>query len=201
MPADLIQTPANAFRFYDSTGVSAPAKSPSMNLGAASGILSIGSALAGMVGTYYSAESRKNNLHYQARMAEINGRISELAAQGEMLRGERAIADVTMRAGRVKSAARVAMAANGIDMGEGNAVEIQASTDLLKEMDVNTIRANAVRAAWGHRMNAVDASNQARSADASADGINPGSAAATSLLDSASSVAGSWYQLNRTGAV
>jgi hypothetical protein len=91
------------------------------------------------------------------------------------------------------------MAANGIDLGEGSAAEVLTSTDMIKEHDMQTIQANAVRAAWGHRMDATSLTNQARSSRAGADSTSALMAGTSSLLSSAGTIAGSWYSMNKNG--
>jgi hypothetical protein len=80
-------------------------------------------------------------------------------------------------------------------------VELQASTDIMKEIDANTLTANAARSAWGYRAQAVNFQNEALTQRATAKAIRPGMSAMSSLLGSAASVAGSWYDLNKSGAL
>lgn len=152
------------------------------------------------VGSYWSAQNTKITLEGQAALADINARISELGAQQELIKGEREVGQVTMRAGQLKSAQRTSMAANGIDLGEGNAAEIQASTDLMKEIDKNTVEANAVRSAWGYRTQGMNYQNEALVKRGSAGGISPGMSAFGSLIGSAGQVASTWYTMNKAGA-
>jgi hypothetical protein len=153
----------------------------------------IGGALSSAIGGYYSAQSQQSSLRFQADMAAINARIAELGAQSALNQGQQQVGALTLKAGQLKSSQRAAMAANGIDLGEGNAAEVQASTDIMKEIDANTLTANAVRSAWGYRTQSVNYQNEAALRSATADTISPFAAAATSLLGSAGSVANSWY--------
>jgi len=156
---------------------------------------------AGVVGSYWSAKSDKIIAEGQARIAEINARISEMGAQQELIRGNAEVGRLTMQAGRVKSAQRVALAANGVDLGVGNAAEIAASTEIMKEIDKNTITANAVRSAWGYRTQAMNYQNEAIGARAKAASISPGTAAFSSLLGGATQVADKWYGMKKAGAL
>ena len=65
----------------------------------------------------------------------------------------------------------------------------------------NTLTANAVRSAWGYRTQAVNFENEALTKRATAGAISPFGSAAGSLLGSAATVAGSWYSLNKVGAL
>lgn len=210
------------------------------------------SAGSGLVGGIYSAQSQKSSLEFQARMArinadiansnasvveafgqtnadmalatgEFNSTIAELGAQSALSAGQDQVAAQTLKAGQVKSSQRSAMAANGVDLGEGSAVDVQDTTDIIKEIDSRTLQANALRAAWGYRFQGMEAQMQASSQafnskaqatmqainlrtgaagaqvqagmkDATASTINPMMTGATSLLGSAPSIANAWFQ-------
>ena len=157
-------------------------------------------AVTSTIGAYSSAQSQRSTLLTQASIAESNARIAEMGAQSELLQGQREVGRLTLRAGQLKSRQRVALAANGVALGEGSAAELQASTDLMKEIDRNTVEANAVNAAWGRRTQATNFRNEARTARGTAGAINPLLSAGTTLLSGAGSVAQSWYALDKAGA-
>lgn len=161
------------------------------------GIGAIGSA----IGTYQQSKSLRSQLRYQAAIAEINQRLSESSAQQAMQQGQQQVAATTMRYGAVKSSQRAAMAANGVDLGVGSAAEVQASTDILKDIDKNTIEANAIRSAFGYRTQGAGFANQALMDRTSAGSISPASSGFSTLLGSATKVAESWYMLDKLGAL
>lgn len=161
--------------------------------------MNVGGLFASVAGSYFSAKSEKILAEGQARIAEINARISEMGAQQELIQGQREIGRMTLQAGQLKGRQRVAMAANGVDLGVGNAAEIAASTEILKEIDKNTLQANAVRSAWGYRTQAMNFQNEAIGARAKAASISPGTAAFSSLLTGATQVAEKWMAMNKTG--
>lgn len=156
------------------------------------------SSLAGMansaVGSYYSAQSKASTLNFQADMANLNAQMAERQAQNALYQGERQAGQVSMKYGQVKSSQRAAMAANGVDLGTGSAAEVQASTDISKEIDMNTIAANATRSAWGFKTQAVNYNNEALIGRASAGSISPFGYGFSSLLGGAGAVANSWYR-------
>lgn len=212
----------------------------------------VGGAATGLIGSYNSAQSQKSSLGFQANMArinadiannnantveafgktnadmalatgEFNSSIAELGAQSALAAGQNQIATQTMKAGQVKSSQRAAMAANGVDINQGSAAEVQDTTDIIKEIDTRTLQANALQAAWGYRAQGLEAkmqaSNQAFNAqaqatmqannlrtgavgdqaqaamkDVAASSIKPAWGAATSLLTSAPPVAESWFK-------
>ncbi len=171
------------------------------DFGKASMVGQVGGALSSIIGSFFAASAQKSALKFQAKMADTNARIAELGAQSTLMQGQSEVGRLTMRAGAIKSSQRASMAANGIDLGVGNAAELQASTDLMKEIDSNQITANAVRNAWGYKLSAVNSSNDALIKSATANSISPLSAAGSSLLGGASRVAQSWYAMNKSGAL
>jgi hypothetical protein len=169
----------------------------STQLAQASLAAQVGGAASSAIGSYYSAEANKATLQGQANVADINSRIAELGAQSALYQGQQQVGALTLKAGQLKSSQRTALAANGVDLGEGNAAELQASTDIMKEIDANTLTANAVRSAWGYRTQATNYQNEALMKRAGASSINSGMAVASSLLGSAGTVAESWYKYQR----
>lgn len=170
-------------------------------LGVGSLLLQFGGMASSAIGSYYSSATQKINLETQAYLAETNAKIAEIGAQSALYQGQQQVGALTMKAGQLKSKQRASMAANGIDLGVGNAAEIQASTDIMSQTDANTLEANAVRNAWERRTQAVNYQNEALTSRATASGVSPGGSMFSSLLGSAGSVASSWYSLNKAGAL
>lgn len=153
--------------------------------------------ISGAIGGFYSARMTKNQLDFEASMARINARMAELGARSAFEKGHKEVANLTMQAGQLKSRQRASMAANGIDLGEGNAAEVQASTDLMREIDKQTLEENAIRSAWGYRTEAANLESSAMMKEGSAAGISPLMSGATSLLTSAGKVASNWYEMSQ----
>lgn len=126
-----------------------------------------------VLATEYQMSTQKLSLGYQATLGEVNARISELGARSMLLQGERQEQAQRISTAQLKGAQRVAMAANGVDLGSVSAINIQTGTDVAGEIDANTIRANALRSAWGYRAQALNSENQAALARAMADNIDP----------------------------
>lgn len=156
-------------------------------------------AASSAMGAYFGAQSQKRSLELQASMADINARMSESAAQATLLTGQREVQKSQIATANLKGTQRAGLAANGVDLGVGSANQILTTTDVMGEVDANTLQANAVRSAWGYRTQGVNQSNQALMSRASAGAISPLTSAATSLLGSAGSVASSWYQYGKAG--
>ena len=163
-------------------------------------ILQAGAGATQSVGAYYAAKGQKTALKLQARIAEVNAKISEGQARDALQRGERQEQAQRMGAAQLKSTQRTAMASSGIDLGSETAAAVLTSTDYLSEMDANQIKANALREAWGYRMEAVGQRGEAAVSRATAKGISPLTEAATTLLTSAAQVGMSYASLKQVGA-
>lgn len=133
----------------------------------------------------------------QANIARLNAQMMERQAQGVLRSAEKAIVTKTMQAGQVKSTQRARLAANGIAVGVGSAAEIQASTDIIKEIDKNQLKSNAVADAWGYRMKAVGYEGDALMAMAKKQSaaLNFG----TTLLGGASQIANNYMLMSAHG--
>jgi len=171
------------------------------NLAQTSLYTGIAGAFSSMIGGYFGAQTQKISLDLQSDISAINARIAELSAQSALDAGKVEAAQTTLKYGAVKSSQRAALAANGVDLGVGNAVEIQASTDLMKEIDRNTIKSNAIRAAIGYRTQSASYQADSMMKSASASGISPLSAGFGNLLEGATRVSSNWYQLKKSGAL
>ena len=171
-------------------------------------MLSVVGAIGSAFSSYYAAKSQQYQLESQAMtmqfqkdIAGINARQAEVNAQGVLFARDQQIASTTLKYGKVKGAQRAAMAANGGTIGVGSNVDIEATTELMKEIDKNTINASAVRAAENQRIQAQNYKTSAVMAGISADNlrtsassISPFGSAFTSLLTSATSISGTMYR-------
>jgi hypothetical protein len=175
------------------TGTSAGA------IGQAGTILQVGGAASSAAGTYYAGQAQRSALQYQAFTAETNARLAERSAQSVMLQGEQQAHQIQLRTSQMEGAQRSGFAANGLDLGEGSPARVQASTEVMSAIDVDTAQANAVRSAWGYRAQATNYENQARFNTTTADNTSPLAAGATSLLGSAGAVASNWYREKKAG--
>ena len=158
---------------------------------------------AGMsfVGSMYAAQMQKDQLRSQARIAEINAQVSDNNARQIVRAGTIEESRVKMAGSQAKSQQIAQLTSSGIDIaGSNTALARLTGTDVITEVDATTVRSNALRAAWGQRFESIGLRNQARSANATANSISPGLAGFTSLINSAGSVASSWYGLNKAGA-
>ena len=133
----------------------------------------------------------------QANIARLNAQMMEWQAQSRLHANTKDQVRLTMQAGQTKASQRAALAANGIAVGEGSAAELQASTDIIKEIDSNQLTANARREAWGMRMQAAQYEGQALMAEAQKK--NKWLTFGTTLLSGASQVANSYMLYKASG--
>lgn len=169
----------------------------------ATALLMLQGAGAGMsaIGSYFDAARQRSTLRYRANIADINAGMARTAAQQTLRAGRREGEAQRLRTAAVKGTQRAAMAANNIALGEGSAGRVEASTDLIGEIDAETIAANALRASFGYRTEAVGYQNQALMDRADAGATSPLGAGFTSLLGSATGIARDFYMLRRVGAL
>lgn len=159
------------------------------------------SAILATLGAFAGAQGQQIALNGQADVARINAAASERAAQAALLAGQRDEQRSGIATANLKATQQTGFAANGIDLGEGSAARTLTSTDVMGAIDKNTIAANALRGAWGYRVQATNYQNEAITKSSAAEAISPWMAAGSSLINGASKVADTWYTLNKAGAL
>lgn len=153
------------------------------------------------VGAIFGALMQKDMLRSQARLAEINANIRQNDARNITRAGTIEESRVKLAGSQAKATQRAQITSSGIDIaGSNTALARLTGTDLVTEVDAQTVRSNALRAAWGQRFEAGDYTRKATALRASASSISPMLVGATSLIEGAGSVASSWYSLSREGA-
>ena len=156
-------------------------------------------AVLGAIGAWASASAQKASLRAQADIADINAKIADGDAQATLAAGQREEQRSMLFTAGLKGTQRTRLAANGVDLGVGSAARVLTTTDVMGQIDANQIKANAVRQAWGHRIQATNHQNDALRSRANASAISPAMAATTSLIGSAGQVASNWYAMNKVG--
>lgn len=146
-----------------------------------------------------TATAQQSVLNYQSGVSSANAQLAELRAQDATRQGTLSEMDLRSRVKQVKGQQRAAFAANGVALNEGSPVQVAASTDWVRDVDIATIRNNAARAAFGYRQQAANATAQAGAYSAGAGAVNPGLSATTSLLGSAGSISQKWYDIYKNG--
>ena len=122
---------------------------------------------ASLAGGYAQSQAFKAQAESAKSTAEVNTRLSNMAADDAIARGEKDAAKVKRNARRVVGAQRAALAAQGLDPDAGSGLDLQEDTAALSAVDALTVRNNAWREAFGFRVQAVDATARGRFAEIS----------------------------------
>ncbi|MGL4351350.1 MAG: virion core protein, T7 gp14 family [Plesiomonas shigelloides] len=156
--------------------------------------MQIAGTVAGAYGAYNQSKATKQSLEYQSAVARNNAEYSESQARDAIRRGQVAENDVRRRTAQLEGSQRARLAANGIDLGEGSALNILMDTAFFGENDALNVRDNSNREATAFRTQASNQIGNANLMDARAGMESPMGAAATTLLTGAGAVASSWYR-------
>lgn len=127
-----------------------------------------GGIIAGtmLVGTGISASSAYAAGEGNEALAKHNAAIGEVQARDALNRGQEQAKNIREAAEMLKGSQRAAFATQNVQVGTGSAALIQAETDYIAELEVNTIKNNAALEAWGHRVGADTTRMQGRLAAA-----------------------------------
>jgi hypothetical protein len=156
--------------------------------------MQIAGTVSGAFGAYNKSKTDKQAFETQAAVARNNAEYSESQARDAIRRGQVAENDVRRRTAQLQGSQRARLAANGIDLGEGSALNILLDTDYFGELDALNVRDNSNREAAALR---TQGSNQMAAANlyqARSDSESPFSSALPTLLTGAGLVANSWYK-------
>lgn len=123
----------------------------------------------------------------QAQLSEYNAGVADLQAADVMTQAAREAAKIRAGVRQVQGAQRTGMAAGNIDVSTGSAADVQTDAAYVGSLDAVTIHNNAMRQAWGYKVQAEDLRREAeitrKTGAAQAAGLNAqGSAAFTSSL-------------------
>jgi hypothetical protein len=130
--------------------------------------LTLGSAAAGALGKYRQAGAVTAQGDAAAAVALQNAGLAAQQAQDATVRGAQAENLSRLGTRQMIGAQRAGMAAQGIDIASGTALDVQASTAYVGELDALTVRNNAAREAWGYQVEAGNYRTQAAQAQAAA---------------------------------
>lgn len=126
------------------------------------------------------------------RTATANAQIADLQAADAITRGNDAVFKSQLRTAQLKGTQTATLAAHGVALDQGSALDILTSTDVMGAQDAATIHDNANKEAWGDKVQAANYRSQASSA-------NPWAVGGTSLLKGAGAVASRWYKYKTVG--
>ena len=142
------------------------------------------------------AQAERSAAEYNAQVANNNATIANQQRSATLQQGDVEAQNEMRKQAQMIGEQRAQMSANGIDITQGSAQDILASTKFLGGIDVNTIQSNAARQAWGYDVQSMNERNTATMETWKANSINPSQigamAAGTSLLSSIGSAATSY---------
>lgn len=91
-----------------------------------------------------------------AELQDFNAKIADMQAQDAIERGAETESRYRTQVRGAIGTQRAGLAAQGVKVGFGSAVDVQADAAYLGELDALSIRNNAAREAWGYKMQATD---------------------------------------------
>lgn len=138
----------------------------------------------------YAAYAQKQAGDFQAAIAKRNADAEEKAAQDAQARGLNEGVAQALKGGQARGAIRAGFGASGVELTSGSPLDVLSDAAMFNELDKQTIKANAEREAYSHR---VGAGNYL--AQAGADKATGRNAAIGTVLTTGSQVAGDWYKL------
>jgi hypothetical protein len=161
------------------------------------------STAVGVYGQVQSGAAAAGQARYQAQVAENNRIIAEQQARDAEMRGQMAEDARRQQTRMLIGRQRTALAANGMLVDDGSALDITGDTAAQGEIDALTLRANAAREAYGYRAQGsnfmADAGLQrARSAAAGPAALV---GAGATLLSGAGTVGDRWLTYRRYGMI
>jgi hypothetical protein len=145
------------------------------------------------VNAYQNSQGAKTAYGMQSQVAQNNAQIANWQADDALARGNRDAIRMRIKTNQVKGSQRAALAANGVDLGQGSALNILTDTDYFGDVDADTIQGNAAKEAWALRNQAGNFTSESKLLRSRAERENPLFAGGASLLTSAGKVAGNWY--------
>lgn len=119
-------------------------------------------------GTLFGAYSQLQAGKYNARAAQFNANYQRMLASQSIQSGESQVANRTLQERQAIGRTNAGAAGNGVVAGAGSAGAAVATQRALTDEDVNNIRMNASRRAFGFDVGAVDQMRRADMATATA---------------------------------
>jgi len=125
-------------------------------------LASVGFQVAsGLSSSISESSAIKSQGEFQAGQFEFQARLAELQAKSAETRGRDESDEALTKAKLLIGRQRAKLAAQGIEIDSGSALDIQLETAELGAVDSLTIRNNAFREASGYRIQAIDFRNRA----------------------------------------
>ena len=113
------------------------------------------------IGSMMESNDIKKGGAFSAAALRQNAMLARKQAEDAVKRGETNSMEAYSKGRSMLGSQRAAMAAQGIDINYGSAMDVQVDTSIATSMDMMMIRNNAAREAWGFNVQASDYENQA----------------------------------------
>lgn len=164
----------------------------------------MGSAAGGgisAIGSIFQGNAKRDELNYQAQVADINAQIAKQNADYAYQAGGQQSVALGMKQAQGQANIRNAQAASGLDVNSGSNKDVQDSAKLVDSMDAATLRANTARTAYGYTVQETGFKNSATAARVGAGNAERAGyiGALSSVVGSASSVADKWSKGTQSG--
>jgi hypothetical protein len=150
--------------------------------------LLIASAVASVAAAGTAAYGQVQQGKYQQEIADQNAKYQEDSAALALQRGSYEAGVSRMQTSQQIAEARAAGGGSGIEMTNGSALDAISDARMLNELDVQTIKNNAAREAWGYKVGAT-----ATRAQGELDRMSSRYGAASTLLGGAAQAASLAY--------
>lgn len=128
--------------------------------------LALGAAVITAAGTAYGGLAANAQGKYQAKIAERNADLVSEQSRDALERGQVDLQRHYRRASQLQGAQRAAMAANGVDLGYGSALDVQQDTAMLTSEDAGQIHKNTFNELRGFDISAANERASGRAARA-----------------------------------
>lgn len=154
-------------------------------------------------GQLQQGKSQNAMYQYQAGVADVNATIAKQNADFSRAAGETEAEKSAMQTRQVLGKIRTGQGASGLDVNTGTNLKVQTSQADVGAHDVDVIRSNAARRAYGYEVEAYNKKTQGelyRYAGANAKRASK-IAALGSIVGGAANVAGKWTQASQAGAL
>jgi hypothetical protein len=119
-------------------------------------MLAIGSTIVGAAGAIQQGQAASAAAKYNAQVGEMNAVLAERRAKDAIERGAAEEQRKRQEVAKIKGQQVAAMAANGVDLSFGSPLDTIVDTAVLGELDALTIRTNANRESYEHKVDAVN---------------------------------------------
>lgn len=158
-------------------------------------------ALTGAEGSLYGGSASKAMYDYQAGIARVNASLAKADAEYERVAGERTAEIAGLKGREIVASTKAGFGAGNIDPTSGSAKGVLTSEAAVNAANLNMIRANTAKKAYGYEVTAAEDTAQAGIYDlAGRTSRTAGDiGAVSSLLGGVGSVSSKWLQGQQAG--